>query len=151
MSLVLLVFGAALLAGIVWGLATRSWLVAAGCAAVLIAGVVWAILLLRAVERTYLYAGTRHALQEIAGELRNYHEQHGSFPAGLKVVDLGNPRLPGPEAGWGYVMTVADHSFSLTSLALDGKPGGEKYDQDIIVSWKAGDRSITTQSAPISP
>lgn len=108
---------------------------------------VWTIL--RA-DQTYRYALTRQALTEIAESLCSYHSKHGAFPAGFQISDLGNPRFARPEDNWGYVSQISPHAFTLTSYARDGKPGGQDHDQDIIVSWKAGE-GLTVQSADISP
>jgi hypothetical protein len=147
---ILLLVVVGLLGGIVWGLVQKQWVLVAGCAAVLLAGAVWIVMLLWSLHSTYRYAGTRQSLKEIADDLCRYHEQHGAFPPGFKISDLGNPRLAGPEDGWRYVPDITPHAFTLTSGARDGKPGGTGYDQDIIVSWKVGD-GLNIQSADISP
>lgn len=125
-------------------------IVAAAAALSLLGLVALIIFMCVRADWTYRYAITRLSLQEIADDLRRYHERHGAFPAGLKVADLKIPHLPNPEDGWGYVLNVTEHGFTLTSWALDGKPGGEGHDQDIVVSWdpKGG---LNIQAADISP
>jgi hypothetical protein len=147
---VLALIALALLGGIVWGIASKQWLVVAGCVAVIAAGVLWVVLLLKNLQWTYCYSGTQRSLESLAGELRNYHDKNGSFPPQLQISDLGNFRPPAPPDGWGYVMNLSEHGFVLTCLARDGKSGGTGYDQDIIVSWKAGD-GLRIQSADIFP
>ena len=141
-----------LLGAAIWAALTRKWLLAfGGLSLVIVAGAVWIVLLAQSVESTYIYAGTRHGMERVAQALRSHHDQAGALAKGLTVSDLGDPYLPAPSDGYGYVLEHSEHAFVLKSWARDGKPGGVRLDQDIIVSWKQGDGSIQVQSAPISP
>jgi len=140
-----------LIAGTGWAFISKKWLLAFIGLSLLIAVVVWIGLLLKSVESTYLYAGTRNGMERIAESLQAYHRDKGRFPPGMKVEDLGDSTLPGPHGGFGYTIEVTDDSYVLTSWARDGKPGGEGFDEDIFVFWKKGDLHINVKSAPIAP
>ena len=140
-----------LLAGTVWAFVSKHWILAVVGLSLLSAAGVWLVLVLKSVEWTYLYAGTRDGMERIAKSLRNYHKDKRRFPPGMKIEDLGDPTLPGPLGGFGYTFQVTEDSFVLSSWARDGKPGGEGFDEDIFVFWKNGDLHINVKSAPIGP
>jgi hypothetical protein len=111
----------------------------------------WIVVHLIKVKRTYEYAGTRAAMLDIAKAFQGYHKLRGSFPAGMKLVDL-DPTLPQRDV-WGhdYDLQIRSDSFIITSWGRDGTKGGSGYEQDLVVSWKAGDKESEVDSADISP
>jgi hypothetical protein len=141
----------ALLAGTTWAFINKNWLLAFIGLSLLSALVVWIVLLLKSVQSTYLYAGTRAGMERIAKSLQTYHKDKGRFPPELKVEDLADSTLPGPREGFGYTLKVTEDSFVLSSWARDGKPGGEGFDEDIFVFWKKGDLHLNVKSADIAP
>jgi hypothetical protein len=145
---VLLAVALLILGFTIWGFAKKNWIVAFVGSWLLVAGGLWIAVLAMNIQRASEYAGTRKGMEQVGQSLRRYHEKKGSFPAGFQLIDLEDPSLPWPESGYGFRLSFSEHSFQLTSWGRDGKPGGVKYDQDIIVSWKAGDLSVTTEAAP---
>jgi hypothetical protein len=113
--------------------------------------VIWIVLLLINVNQTYLYAGTRTVMLDTAKAFQAYHTRHGSFPAGMTLADV-DPALPKHDQ-WGRALDIQirPDSFTITSWGRDGTKGGTGYDQDLIVSWKAGDKELDVVSADISP
>jgi general secretion pathway protein G len=84
-------------------------------------------------------------ISTLSGALAMYRLDNGDYPTaeqGLKALAVApSPAPPAwhayvqtePKDPWGhdYVYTVADGSFTITSLGKDGKPGGEGVDADI--------------------
>jgi hypothetical protein len=135
----------------IWGFARKKWPVAFGGLSLLLLAALWIAAVAVNIQRASVYKATRNGMEAVAWALRSYHEKNGSFPKGLRVGDLGNPQLPAPDSGHGYVLNLSEHSFLLTSWGRDGKPGGKGLDQDILVSWKAGDDQIGIQASPDYP
>ena len=143
----LILFALLVLGFTIWGFAKKKWPVALGGLSILLLGGLWIAVVVKGFQAASVYSETRNGMQAVGFSLRDYHEKHGAFPKGLKVGDLGDPRLPAPEAGFGYVLELTEHSFLLRSWGRDGKPGGEGVNQDILVSWKTGEVDITLQAA----
>lgn len=112
---------------------------------------IWFVIVLIQVIRINEYAGTRAVMVDIAKAFQDYHKRHGSFPAGMTMADLDPALLTHDRWSRALDLQIRPDSFIITSCGRDGKEGGSGYDQDLMVSWKAGDKELDVSSAAIWP
>jgi hypothetical protein len=89
--------------------------------------------------RTSRKAITRYRMISTCERIQAYMKQHRRVPPSLTALPAVEGDADKAEDGWGHeIQYSVDHDgvITLTSFGVDGKPGGDGQDADIIMRYR---------------